>query len=303
MTFKELARRVFGLYQSGAYAAALELIEAQTGHFPDHGEVLAFFRICLLSRAGRLDEAMATLSRALDQGYAYSSSQLHEDDDLVNLRLRPEFGELASEAARRYVDRCPPPPPPSEFSPQRLGKPAGLVVALHGNHATAAGSERWWRPAADLGWSVWLPESAERDADGPVWNDRTIASSNLAAQLEAPPYERVILAGFSRGAEQALWMTLTGAVPAIGCIAVAPSPNPPGFYRAAIAKGRARGVRAAILIGADDTAYRAPGLALAAALEDGGVACECVTIPDMGHAFPPDFGSTHLVRALDFVAR
>jgi predicted esterase len=303
MTFSDLARGVFGLYRQGAYVAALELIEAEAKHFPDHGEPLAFFRICLLSRAGRLDEAMATLSRALDQGYAYSSSQLHEDDDLSSLRLRPEFGKLASEAARRYVDRCPPPPPFSLLAPQRPGKPAGLVVALHGNHATAANSERWWRAATDHGWSVCLPESAERDADGPVWNDRTIASRDLAAQLEGLRHERVILAGFSRGAEQALWLALTGVIPAIGCIAVAPSPNPPEFYARAIADGRERDLRVSFLLGGQDASYLQSGLALAAALEDGGVVCEGVTIPDMGHAFPPDFGSSHLVRALDFVAR
>ena len=144
-----------------------------------------------------------------------------------------------------------------------------------------------------------LAESAERTADGAVWNDRVRAERQLARQIgELGERGPMVLAGFSRGAELALWLALTGAIEAVGCILVAPSPNAAEFYRSAMA----RRVRVWMALGQEDAMYFERGVALAEALRDGGLDCRAVMVAAMGHEFPAGFGEELLPGALELVS-
>ncbi len=309
MIFADLQNQVVELYSEGAFAEALALVEREAHRFPERREALAYFRLCLTARTGDRDGAIGVLGDALDQGLSFSESVLREDEDLAVLQGSPAFEELVARSGAAYALRL------SETEPTLLvvepapakEEPAKLLFALHGNNSRAEDAREHWAPAADHGWLVALPQSAEPGFDGRVWNDREHARSQLTAQLEelrsrhAFDPDQVVLAGFSRGAELAMWLALTGELPARGFIAVAPSPNPLDFYTDAIARGRERGVRGFILVGARDTAFRDRGLALGNHLRDQGLACSLAEIPDVGHACPSHFARDHLCRALAYV--
>jgi len=263
----------------------------------------------LAARAGDPDRAVRALADALSAGHSFAESLLREDDDLAALQGTSEFERLVRESSERHAARL------AAIEPRMIvlapaveaPVPVGLLLALHGNNARAEDASAQWSPAVDRGWLVALPQASEPGLDGGVWNDRDHASAQLAAQLEelrrghALDQERIVLAGFSRGAEIAIWLALTGTIAARGFIAVAPSPNAVDFYADAIEQGRDRDARGFMLIGADDQSFCERGRALGDSMRARGLACRVDTVPGLGHAFPERFATEHLPAALAFV--
>jgi predicted esterase len=130
-----------------------------------------------------------------------------------------------------------------------------------------------------------------------VWNDYTWAKREVgehhAALTRAYPVdpERIVLGGFSRGAEMAIQLALSGAVPAQGFIAVCPGgPNSitPELWEPIVAKAKGRNLRGYVIMGGQDRFV--PGTEhLVKLLGEAGIQHEFEVHPDMGHDYPPDF--------------
>ncbi|MEX1005455.1 MAG: hypothetical protein WD156_08805 [Acidimicrobiia bacterium] len=68
-SFAQIRDRLFAHYFEGQYQEALEIIEDFEPADNSQDEDLHFWRMCLLSRLGETDQAVATFSEALDKGH------------------------------------------------------------------------------------------------------------------------------------------------------------------------------------------------------------------------------------------
>jgi predicted esterase len=185
---------------------------------------------CALARAGDDDAALATLRQAVALGYD-DVQWLSRDDDLGALRRRPEFAEVLAAAQVITSDgivvdgtrvlvrgalrlRLPLTPATSE-------RP-GLVLWLHPRGARLNPEVERLAPAMlARGWALAVPIAPRLDG----WNDAELTElldHQLPALDDVVNVQRVVLLGFSAGAQAALvaWATSPSRYTAI--IAIGP---------------------------------------------------------------------------------
>jgi len=315
LTFSDLERQLYQLYQNGEYAQALDLATREASRFPTEAWLVTYWRICLASLLGEMALALQLLEEALAAGLWYAETQLREDTDLQSLQGLAEFERLVEvcrdrhgEAQARAVSALITLQP--EGGCQAGLQPCPLLLALHGNNKTAEGSVGFWRSAVYNGWLLALPQSSQvRGPDAYVWNDRDWAvreiQEHVATLCEqyAVDSERVVVAGFSLGGELAIWLAMSGTIEARGFIAVGPGGpymREPDKWVPLIEASQGRGLRGYLVVGKKDVFCYEGTQALAGLLKSRDVPCELEVHPNLGHDFPPEFQQS-LTRALEFI--
>ena len=315
-TFDALLSQTYRLYQAGEYARALDLITHEGRAFPERAQTWYYWRTCLATRAGQTALALQLFDEALAAGLWFGETLLRQDEDLRPLQGMPEFEQrlevcrqrqAAAQAAARpllVVMRPGGPVPPGAGCP--------LLLALHGNNQNAHAALDAWRPALAEGWLVALPQSSQvGGTDAYVWNDRDWAVREIQAGYSAvcQTYpvdpERVVVGGFSLGAETAVWLALTATIKARGFVAVGPGgpfTNQPEQWAPLIQASAGAGLRGLVTVGEQDIFCYTGTQALAALLKEGNIPCEMRVYPDLGHDFPPDFPHV-LAEALASIVR
>jgi predicted esterase len=317
LTFSDLERQLYQLYQSREYAQALDLATRAASRFPTEAWTVYNWRICMASLINETALALQLLEEALKAGLWYAEAQLREDPDLQPLQGLPEFERLVEECRKRQAEAQAQAAPDlitlqPEGGCQAGLQPCPLLLALHGNHKTAEGSVGFWRSAVSEGWLLALPQSSQVGGpDGYVWNDQDWAVreiqehyATLFEQYAVDP-DRVIVAGFSRGGELAIWLALSGTVEARGFIAVGPGgpfTNEPDKWVPLIEASRGPGLRGYLIVGEQDVFCYEGTLALAELLRSRDFPCELEVHPNLGHDFPPEFQQS-LSRASGFILR
>ena len=99
--FFDQADAMLGLYAEARYDQALRLAEQLALDFPREAASTTLWRICLLSRVGRTDEALRLMSQALQQGLWWEQRVLRDDDDLAALQGLPAYETMLAECQRR----------------------------------------------------------------------------------------------------------------------------------------------------------------------------------------------------------
>lgn len=300
-------------YRAGEYESALELAEREARTFPDRTHELYWARICLTARLGRSGEALRLLTEALGRGHAYSEAQLRGDSDLAGLQGMPEFEQLVRTSIKRWSAAQERAKPDLLLREPRGGSaPYPLLLALHGNNSSAEAEAERWEPAASEGWLVALPQSSQIFSSRPGsfgWSDRERAVRELEGhwgelrqQRRHPVDEqRVTLAGFSMGAQLAIWLAMSGKFNARGFIAVAPYVPTVEHWLPLFKRAASRGLRAYFVVGEEDLASVEGARTLASLLSQAGCAAHLSRHPGLGHVYPGDFGE-ELTRALAFVS-
>lgn len=295
--FKELRSQVFALYDRQAYAQALALIDAQAEALADYESDLFFWRACLHGRMGNRTEAIRSLQQAAERGHWYHERMLR-DPDLDIIRDSEELAELQRIFDERHKQAQ------AQAKPERQvwepdGAPQGLLVALHGAGGSILTEGDYWRQAVELGWRVALLQSSQVFAPGRYhWQDTAKATEEVRRHLEEiGEASLTVLAGFSMGAGLAIRAALSGAVPASGFLAVAPS------FRieqmAPLITAAPRGLRGYVVVGTEDWCYAA-AKELAAAMQEAELACTVEEHPSLAHDYPPEFAAS-LKRGLAFL--
>jgi predicted esterase len=310
-TFTELYDAVITHAQRGEFAQAYALITAESSRFPEAASTVLYLRSCMAERVGDRAAALATLGEALDQGYWYGEQLLRSSPSWQPLQGEPTFERLVARsfammaAATHDLE-------PLLTVPAGAPPPSGwpLLLTLHGNGGNPQLSREGWSPAAD-GWlQAALRSSQAISSQQYVWDDQEQARADVLDQLTsvraAHPIDegRLVLAGFSRGAEVALLLALTGALKVQGVVLLGPggplSEQPEQWL--SLIRAADRELRAAVIIGEDDDAGLVDGaLQLAPLLDDYGIACYLEVVRGLGHAYPRDGGAA-LRRGLDFVS-
>jgi predicted esterase len=315
LTFSDVETQLYQLYQNREYAQALDLATRAANQFPTEGVVTYNWRICMASLLGETAMALQLLEEALGSGIWYAEPQLREDPDLQLLQGLPRFEKLVEVCRKRHAEAQAQAAPAlitlqPEGGCQAGLQPCPLLLALHGNYGTAEGSVGFWRSAVSKGWLLALPQSSQVGrSDGYVWNDQDQAVREIQEHVatlcerHAVDPDRVVVAGFSRGGELAIWLALSGTIEARGFIAVGPGGpymNEPDKWVPLIEAGQARGLRGYMIIGEQDVFCYEGTQALASMLQSRDVPCELEVHPNLGHDFPHDF-QQNLPRALEFV--
>ena len=304
-SFEELRVNLMSLYEEGKYAAALKLVEKNEPDFPEQAARTTFWKMCLLSLEGRLDDALSTFRQGLDDGMWWAESQFI-DTDIDPLRDLPEFKELvvrsvqAWEQGRKQIERdhllLLPDAPPAMSYP--------LMIVLHGRHGDKETNLEQWEVARRLGWAILSAQSTQPLYRGAYhWDDPVTGVQDiliyLEHTLEANPIdrERIVIGGFSQGSGMAIYAALSGSLPVRGFIAGATWWGDVESLDALARK--AKDIRGYFVTGGKDhTLERAREIQ--AVLKEHHVPFEEEFHPDLGHEFPADF-ETSFTNALEFI--
>jgi thiol-disulfide isomerase/thioredoxin len=186
----------------GRPADAIPLLKEQAALAPDAPDPL-YNLACAEARAGRADDALASLARAVDAGWT-AAEHTGQDPDLDSLRGRPAFQALLARmerdaAAERALWEA------SRYAPRPIASaPAFASYAELDRHFVVAESrlrdDRWKRSALaqEKAWRALQNEriaAIERYlADHPKAADREAAASGLVAEIlglrEEYPWDR-----------------------------------------------------------------------------------------------------------------
>ncbi len=298
--FDDFYRDLLPYYHRGDYADALALATAAHARYPEEAALFFHIRACLSARVGDVAAALALLREALAIGHWYAAP-FWDDDDLALLREMPEFAQLRAQSAVRHAEAQRAARPELMILPPNDVESKGalpLLMALHGNlHSAAIDAPKWMAARSD-GWLLALPQASQIGGlDRYVWDDLARSEQEVRAHFGTLrerytlDFSRIIVGGFSMGAETAIRLALTGAIPARGFIAVAPGgmiTRQSERWAPLIAQGQERGLYGYLVAGERDPSF-GPITVLAEMLNAGGVSCAFETVPDHGHAFPPGF--------------
>lgn len=304
--YSELFDAVVRLREQGQVNEALALMEAEGPRFPKQTAFVHLWRMSLSVTLGRPDHAIQALDEALAAGCRYPAPMLRDWPAIAPLRDIVEFERLMHIAAMRYDAELTASHPTLIVElPQVVAPAAGLplMVALHGNNDTAAGTVPFWRPATAQGFVLAVPGSAEISLSPGlfVWNDADRAHADVLGHVERIAREqridpsRIVLGGFSAGAWRALQLAYSPAMRARAAIAVGPWIP----LKEVDPLASACPVRTFIAVGDHDKSGYEGSLALAERLRAQGVAVEAEVIPGYGHAYPSRWDAL-LGKALDF---
>ena len=309
--FGALFQQLSQLYEQGDYAQGYDLVTRTQPFFPDRIAMMFYFRACLASMTGQGEHALALLGESIDQGHWYAQT-VWDDSDFIAIRESDEFARLRAislerRAAAQALAR---PELVVRLPGDKTPTPYPLLLALHGNNSNVSEQGDHWRPAALHGWLVGLAQSSQVGGPGQfIWDDDATSdreiSGHLGALQRAYPVDgaRIVVGGFSMGAETAVRLALSGTVPARGFVAVAmggPLTRKPEDWAPLIEAARGRDLRGYCVVGERDANYASGVVRLVEMLRAAGLTCELESHPDLGHVFPPEFG-TRLPEKLAFV--
>ena len=305
LSFDELTDQMMNLYKESKYAEALELVEQNADRFPEQSVRTTFWKMCLLSLCGRSNDVISVFQKGLDAGLWWAKSQFR-DTDLDAVRDLPEFKRLAAvsqdkyEEARKQVRRDQtillPDTSVSGMYP--------LLIALHGGAGTKDSNLKYWEVPRQKGWLVLSPQSTQPLYSGSYsWIDPEQALADLddyiaqTSKNHPIDQQRVVIAGFSQGSGMAIYAALSRRIKARGFLAIGTYWADPNSLRPLTKQ--AKSVRGYFITGEKDQ-YLDKIREIQNILKENNISFDEEAHPDLGHDFPPDFG-TSFDKAIDFI--
>jgi dienelactone hydrolase len=317
-TFKDvndLFRHAFDLYMQENYTGAFDLVTQGLELFPENRNFTEGIRAMLAARLNNTDLAFTLLRQMFDGTEYWVGERFWLDGDFDTIRDDPEFERLAAVSnARLAAAQAGVKPELTTFAPDPLPVSLPLLVALHGNVSSVFWHKDHWSPAADHGWLVAMPQSSQlggHDTNNEYafsWDDEPKVDQEIREHYTALKgrysldNERIVVAGFSRGAENAVRLAFQGVIPARGFIAVCPGgpySHDPASWDSVLETAAGRDLRGYVIVGGQDT-HGEGGKTLVEKLRAADFAVELAVYDDMGHDYPPDFG-VRLPEMLAFV--
>ncbi len=180
-----------------------------------------------------VERSILLLRNALKTGLWYGDVLLRKSPSLLPLQGIPEFEDLIVRNAeiqnRDETRHYPMIILRSEGRCSQGSSPCPLSARPPRNAGTVQSSISFWRQAANSGWLVAAPQSTQAMWKGAfIWDDLDISREEILHHLQTVVNSysidpgRIVLGGHSMGGEVAIWLALSGAVPAAGFIALGP---------------------------------------------------------------------------------
>jgi predicted esterase len=304
-SIRELTNEMMSLYTQGKYSDALELVEQNANHFPEEPTRIAFWKMCLLSLCGRVDDIISVFQQGLDSGLWWSEVQF-QDSDLDAVRDLPEFKRLVAVSQKKYeevrqhiapdYDILLPDPPASNQYP--------LLIVTHGRNGNKHSHTEYWEIARQKGWLVLLAQSTQPlTSSSYCWDDPTQGLEDLLSYYKQVPQkyqidpQRVVIAGFSQGGGMTIYAALSGKINARGFIGVASFYNDPNSLK--LLTNGTQHIRGYFITGEKDQTLENVR-ETQKILKENNIQFTEEVHSDLGHEFPPDFEKS-LDKAIDFI--
>ena len=226
--FNKLRSNMMDLYEAGDYTAARELVQANEKAFPDMAARIIFWKMCLFSLEGHLDEAISTLRNGLNDGLWWVKSQFN-DADLDPLRDLPEFKKLVAKSIQRWEKERTQIKPEHVLILPDLPRSATypLLIALHGRSGNKESNLAYWEIAKHEGWAILSPQSTQPLFPGSYcWDDSFTGVQDILFHLKNTldaykiDHERNVIGGFSQGSGMAIYAALHQEIGIRGFIGV-----------------------------------------------------------------------------------
>lgn len=295
----------------GDREGAIRSLTEQRPSYPRHLGLSYLTEAELRASAGDHRAALAALERALAEGCRYRKEWLVDNAALAPLP-RADLLPLADRAQRAYDEAAAAARPTLMFAmpdtlPDAFGYP--LLMVLHGNHSNAKVTAPLWTSVADRGWVVAVPQSSEIGAapDAFTWNDRERVAKELEVHFDKVKRateidtSRIVLAGFSAGASQALALALQRRFVVRAVVAVAPWLPKIDELGALVESGAGKVLRVYLVMGANDPSL--PGAReLVEVMQRRGMRVTLDERAGLGHDYPEDMDAT-LANALAFATK
>lgn len=305
LTFRQLTEQMMRLYSAGKYAGALEIVEQNAERFPQYAARTTFWKMCLLSMTGRTADVISVFRQGLDSGLWWAERQF-TDSDLDAVRDLPEFKHLMEISLEKYRQaQAHVKPDRALLVPDTYDSTLPLLIALHGGGGNKESNLEEWDVARRRGWLVLSPQSTHSIFPNAYWwaNDLEQRTGDIQMHyeeiLQSYPIDttRIVTAGLSQGSGMAIYMALSGIIPARGFISIAI--GWPDFSEFPALAARAQHIRGYFVIGEKDhtlqSAHEIRGI-----LREHNIDFAEEVHPDVGHEFPPDF-ETSFERAMAFI--
>ncbi len=211
VTFGELRTSIFRAYAERQYDGALQQLDAEWSNHADRIGDLSYWRICLLSLLGRVDEALDTVSSSLDSGLSFPPTMLGNDPDLESLRQDSRFGAISDRLSDIHKLRIAEGRPRIEFVLPAVSDVVGPALLLfHGNNSNGHAALAQWQPVVPK--SCLLAAVTAREpshaTDSYLWSEP--AARQLTLEATVPVFESLTrdrllgLCGFSLGCTAAI---------------------------------------------------------------------------------------------------
>lgn len=302
--YMDLNKQLLFLDQQGQFLQAYELAGEFLESFFMHSDHLIRFQLLMSAKLKNQTMTMRSLQSLWNSGF-WIKEEILNSETFSFLEKNLHFQDYK----RRFIDRCLfvekskpkihtiiPEFGNDEFKP--------LLLTLHGNGCNLSKQYIHWRVAAQYGWIVGIPQSSQiftfknsENEIGYEWNDYDRTKSEIHSHFEdiQKKYNvnlnRIVLGGFSKGAETAIQLLVTGEVNANGFIAVCPGGKltlDPISWKTIISKGKNRDFKGLIIIGEKDR-FAEGGLRLADLLNNDGINTEVIKFQNIGHEHPKSF--------------
>lgn len=313
-TYQDLNDAAMAHYQMGDFAQALALLDAEAGQFPASRREADYLRSCLAVRVGDVARTYQILDAYYAEGIWMDEALFRNSPSYAPLQGQEEF----EKRVRAHVELRARTEPVGQARLHLLHPPASqdaspLLFHLHGNGSHPSTELPNWQPAADQGWLVAAPTAEDVFWAGgnAFWPDHESAEKQVASHFTALQTDhaidlsRIILSGFSMGADVAIAQALKGdLIPARGFLAIAPGGpmiEDPDSFRPLIEQAKGRNLRGVIMVSRNDGTIDPDKAAqLAQMLNDNGIPCHFIEYPEEGHVYPADFG-TRLAEEMAFI--
>ena len=303
--FDKLRSEMMGLYEAGDYTTARELIQTSEQDFPEMSARIMFWKMCLLSLEGHLDDALFTFRSGLDKGLWWAEAQFN-DTDLDPIRDLPEFKKMVVKSVQRWEQER------TKIEPEHVlllpdvprSDTYPLLIALHGRSGNKESNLEYWEVAKHKGWAILSPQSTQPLFPGSYcWDDPLAGVQDILFHLENAlnayeiDRERIVIGGFSQGSGMAIYAALHSEALINGFIGV-------GTWWADLDSIKTLAVPPMSLRCYFITGERDYSLERAKEIQSvqktNGIPCKEEIHPELGHEFPADFEKSFM-RAVDFI--
>ncbi len=295
-SWPKMESRLFQLHAAEQFEEALAFLNTMEETHPDQTLWVIHYRTCLLTRLGRIPQALSLLKSALNNGVWLPPYLLRSDNDLAILQTDAEFAALLLECDKRLLEAQKQAKKGLLlYHPDMEKLPKEWFIGLHGGGDAALSFAARFQNSTLLNhFSLAIPQSEQ--VRGPQqfgWGDRDVAKSHMIALrhilAEHEPLTPAWLCGFSQGGRLALECAFQNLLPVRHCIAVAPALTDgiaATYHNMGVVKQT--GVRFTFIIGENDWT-RDKSTEIHTMLLEHGIKSELQIVPNLGHAWPDDF--------------
>ncbi len=299
LRYRALQRKSNELYSAEKYQETMNMDKCMVKEFPELKTATYYSMIATASKMKDYELSCKLLKEVLDEGGWYSELILRQSPSLNPLQGIPEFEDLVKQSVSRSKQAS-----KSDnitVIPDNSDPPYPLMLSLHGGGGFIEDEYESWKTIVDQGYLLGIPRSTNlfwSGIDNAYWPEYESSVKEINNFMDEINSNRIIdsnrlfIGGFSQGGGVAVQMALTGDISVRGFVVVAPGGgmmDEPDKWQSLINDASNQELQGLIIRGTEDLAIPREKIHdLVKMLNNGGIPCQFLEVPGLGHWYPPD---------------